>query len=41
LKSCEKIEADDEKVKMYCTIPVPPDSTTEETVGVVHMVHYG
>jgi len=37
----EKIEADDEKVKMYYTIPVPPDSIVQETTGVLPSVHHG
>ena len=37
----EKIEADDEKVKMYYTIPIPPHSVSEETVGVLPFVHHG
>jgi len=37
----EKIEADDEKVKMYYTIPMPPHSVSEETVGVLPFVHHG
>ena len=37
----EKIEVSDAEVKMYYTIPVPPDSAREEAVGVVHIVHHG
>ena len=37
----EKIEADDEKVKMYYTIPVPSDSIVQETTGVLPFVHHG
>ncbi len=37
----EKIEADDEKVKMYYTIPMSPHSVSEETVGVLLFVHHG
>ena len=37
----EKIEVSDAEVKMYYTIPVPPDSAREETVGVVPIVHHG
>jgi site-specific DNA recombinase len=35
------IEVCDSEVNIYYTIPVPPDSTTEETVGVVPIVHHG
>ncbi len=38
---CKRIEVDEGEVKMYYTIPVPPDSTTEETVGVLPIVHHG
>jgi len=37
----EKIEADDEKVKMYYTIPVPSDSIVQQTTGVLPFVHHG
>ena len=37
----EKIEVSDAELKMYYTIPMPPDSTREETVGVVPIVHHG
>ncbi len=37
----EKIEVDDEKAKMYYTIPVPSDSITQETTGVLPFVHHG
>jgi hypothetical protein len=37
----EKIEADDEKVKMYYTIPVPSDSIMQETTAVLPFVHHG
>jgi len=37
----EKIEADDERVKMYYTIPVPSDSIVQETTAVLPFVHYG
>jgi site-specific DNA recombinase len=37
----EKIETDDEKVKMYYTIPVPSDSIVQETTGVLPFVHHG
>jgi len=38
---CERIEVDDSEVKLYYTLPVPPDSNTEETVGVIPIVHHG
>jgi hypothetical protein len=38
---CKRIEVNDTEVKMYYTVPVPPDSATEETVGVVPIVHHG
>ncbi len=37
----EKIEVDDEKAKMYYTIPVPSDSISQETTGVLPSVHHG
>ena len=37
----EKIEADDEKVKMFYTIPVPSDSIVQQTTGVLPFVHHG
>jgi len=37
----EKIEVDDEKAKMYYTIPVPSDSISQETTGVLPFVHHG
>ncbi len=37
----EKIEVDDEKSKMYYTIPVPSDSISQETTGVLPFVHHG
>ncbi len=37
----ERIEVDDAEVKMYYTIPVPPRSTTEETVALLPFVHHG
>ena len=36
-----KIEADDEKVKMYYTSPVPSDSIVQERTGVLPFVHHG
>ncbi len=37
----EKIEADDEKVKIYYTVPIPPSSQPEETSGISPFVHHG
>ncbi len=37
----EKIETDDEKVKMYYTIPMSPSSQPEETSGISPFVHHG
>jgi hypothetical protein len=37
----EKIEVGDSEVKMYYTIPMPPKSLPEETVGVIPFVHHG
>ena len=37
----ERIEVGDSEVKMYYTIPVPPSSLAEETVGVIPFVHHG
>ncbi|MFC1593198.1 recombinase family protein, partial [Candidatus Omnitrophota bacterium] len=37
----EKIEVDDEKAKMYYTIPVPSDNISQETTGVLSFVHHG
>ncbi len=37
----EKIAVDDEKAKMYYTIPVPSDSISQETTGVLPFVHHG
>jgi len=37
----EKIEVGDSEVKMYYTIPMPPNSLPEETVGVIPFVHQG
>ena len=37
----ERIEVDDSEVRMYYTIPIPPDSSTEETAGVLPFVHHG
>jgi len=37
----EKIEVGDSEVKMYYTIPKPPNSLPEETVGVIPFTHHG
>jgi hypothetical protein len=37
----ERIEVGDSEVKMYYTIPMPPNSLPEETVGVTPFVHHG
>ena len=37
----EKIEVDESEVKIYYTIPMPPYSVSEETVGVLPFVHLG
>ena len=37
----ERIEVDESRVKMYYTIPMPPHSVPEETVGVLPFVHHG
>jgi len=37
----EKIEVDDQKVKMYYTTPLPSDSIMQETTGVSPFVHHG
>ena len=37
----EKIEVNESEVRMYYTIPMPPDSSKEETVGVLPIIHYG
>jgi len=39
--SVNRVEVNDAEVKMYYTIPVPPESATEETVGVVSIIHHG
>jgi len=42
LKSfAKRIMVDDSEVKIYCTIPTPPSSTSEERVGVLPFVHHG
>jgi len=37
----ERIDVNDSEVKVYYTIPMPPSSTPEETVGVIPFVHHG
>ncbi len=37
----ERIDMDDLKAKVYYTIPMPPSSTPQETVGVSPFVHHG
>ena len=37
----ERIEVDDSEIKIYYTIPMPPSSMSEETVGVLPFVHHG
>jgi site-specific DNA recombinase len=37
----DRIEVYDSEVNMYYTIPMPPDNTVEEMVGVVPIVHHG
>ncbi len=37
----ERIEVDESKAKVYYTIPMPPYSVSEETVGVLPFVHHG
>ena len=37
----DRIEVGDSKVNMYYTIPMPPSSLPEETVGVIPFVHHG
>ncbi|MFC1902715.1 hypothetical protein ACFLX4_01425 [Chloroflexota bacterium] len=37
----EMIEVDESKAKVYYTIPMPPYSVSEETVGVLPFVHHG
>jgi hypothetical protein len=37
----ERIEVGDSEVNMYYTIPMPPSSLAEETVGVIPFVHHG
>ena len=37
----ERIEVDESEVKVYYTIPMPPHSVSEETVGVLPFVHHG
>ncbi len=37
----DKIEVYDTEVKMHYTIPVPPDNSREETVGVIPIAPHG
>jgi site-specific DNA recombinase len=37
----DRIEVGDSEVKMYYTIPMPPSSLAEKTVGVIPFVHHG
>ena len=37
----DRIEVGDSEVNMYYTIPMPPSSLPEETVGVIPFVHHG
>jgi uncharacterized protein (DUF362 family) len=37
----DKIEVGDSEVNMYYTIPMPPSSLPEETVGVIPFAHHG
>ncbi len=37
----DRIEVGDSEVNVYYTIPMPPSSLAEETVGVVPFVHHG
>lgn len=37
----ERIDIDDSEAKVYYTIPMPPSSTPQETVGVSPFVHHG
>ena len=37
----ERIDIDDVEVKVHYTMPTPPYSTSEETVGVLPFVHHG
>ena len=37
----EKTEVYDDKVKMYYTVPVSPDSILGKIEGVLPLVHYG
>jgi len=37
----EKIEVYDDKAKMYYTIPMAPHNISEETLGVLPLVHHG
>jgi len=37
----KRIEVDESEAKVYYTIPMPPHSVSEETVGVLPFVHHG
>jgi len=37
----ERIAVDESEVKVYYTIPMPPYSVSEETMGVLPFVHHG
>jgi site-specific DNA recombinase len=37
----DRIEVGESEVNMYYTIPMPPSSFPDETVGVIPFVHYG
>ena len=37
----DKIEVSDSEVSLYYTIPMPPSSLPDETVGVIPFVHHG
>ncbi len=37
----ERIEVEESEAKVYYTIPMPPYSVSEETVGVLSFIHHG
>lgn len=37
----EKVEVGDSEARVYYTVPVPPSTSPEETVGVLPFVHHG
>ena len=37
----ERIEVDESEAKVYYTIPMPPSSLPEETVGIIPFIHHG